>query len=259
MSPDAKEFLKYLNSFAREGETVLVVEQIPIGAGNYTWPAHFFNPRSKMDPEAAMYANTGSFIETRKMSASEANIEHVLCLMLDDIGTKVTKIPPLQPTWKMETSEGSFQWGYVFSAQPTKGAFSAAVKAIADAGLTDPGSGNPVRNFRIPGSINLKKDRNRFASRLVEFNEELTFTLDEICTAFEVTPGEEIHNSFPVTTTPRSDDKVLKWLRENKLVVSEKNDWITILCPNRHNHTDAGDQNAKYNPKDRAFTWKSVV
>lgn len=246
--PDAKEFLTYLNSFAREGETVLVVEQKP-----NAWKAHFFNPRSKMDPEAAMYANTGSFIKARKTGATELGIEHVLCLMLDDIGTKVTKTPPLQPTWKMETSEGSFQWGYVFSVQPTKGAFSAAVKAIADAGLTDPGACNSVRNFRIPGSINLKKGRNKFASRLIEFNGDLTFTLDEICTAFEVIPGEEIHNSFPVTTTPRDDDEVLDWLREKGLVVSEKNDWVTILCPNRHNHTTGGDQNAKYNPKDRGF------
>ena len=33
--------------------------------------------------------------------------------------------------------------------------FAAAIKAIADAGYTDAGAINAVRNFRLPGSINL--------------------------------------------------------------------------------------------------------
>jgi len=50
----------------------------------------------------------------------------------------------------METSEGSFQWGYVFSEQPPKGVYAAAIRAIAGAGYTDPGAVNAVRNFRLP-------------------------------------------------------------------------------------------------------------
>ena len=90
-------------------------------------------------------------------------------MMLDDIGTK-SKEPPLAPTWVMETSEGSFQWGYAFSEQPSKGDFTAAITAIAEAGYTDPGATNAVRNCRIPGSVNLKRGRNNFEARLVEFH-----------------------------------------------------------------------------------------
>ena len=109
----------------------------------------------------AWYGNTGSFINDRfkdgKPSASRDNCEYVLVMMLDDVGDpeKTTQLPPLPPTWIVETSAGSYQWGYVFSEQPTKADFAAAIKAIAAAGYTDPGACNPVRNYRLPGSVNL--------------------------------------------------------------------------------------------------------
>jgi len=80
-------------------------------------------------------------------------------LVLDDVGDpiKAPNLPPIEPTWKIETSKGSFQWGYAFSEQPTKGEYAAAIRAMADAGYTDPGACNPVRNFRLPGSVNLRR------------------------------------------------------------------------------------------------------
>jgi len=123
----------------------------------------------------AWYSNTASFIIDRfgeKPSASAANCEYVLVMVLDDVGdpAKAPKLPPLAPTWIMETSPGSFQWGYAFSEQPTKADFAAAIKAIAAAGYTDPGACNPVRNYRLPGSVNLKPGKNGFKAKLIEFN-----------------------------------------------------------------------------------------
>ena len=108
-----------------------------------------------------------------KVHAGAAYCDYVAFMVLDDIGTK-SKTPPLEPTWKMETSPGNYQWGYKFKLdeQPTKGEFSAAIVAIAEAGYTDPGAINPVRNFRLPGSINLKDGRDNFASDLAEHTPE---------------------------------------------------------------------------------------
>ena len=184
--PTLMQFVEYLVSLAPEGETSLVVRQKPQlkdgelqfhadGAIKCTWPA-FLPDINRIKPDQAWYGNTASFIIDRfkdgKPSASAANCEYCLVLVLDDVGTK-SKEPPLAPTWIMETSEGSFQWGYAFAEdQPTKGEFSAAIKAIADAGYTDPGAINPVRNFRLPGSVNLKPGRDNFPARLVEFHPE---------------------------------------------------------------------------------------
>ena len=263
------QFLDFLMSLAPEGETPLIVRQKPLlkdgelqfhadGAIKCTWPAYL--PKiDRIKPEQAWYGNTASFIADRfadgKISASAANCEYCMVLVLDDVGTK-SKEPPLEPTWKMETSEGSFQWGYAFTEeQPTKGEFTAAIKAIADAGYTDPGAINAVRNFRLPGSVNLKPGRNSFASRLVEFHPERQFTLAQICEALGVTPAEADSASYkPIRIQDTGGDDVFKWLDEKGLVLTKPNGegWAGIVCPNAAEHTD-GNPEGRYKPTVRAF------
>jgi hypothetical protein len=175
-------------------------------------------------------------------------------MMLDDIGTK-SKVPTIAPTWIMETSPGSFQWGYAFSDQPTKAEFSAAIRAIADAGYTDPGACNPVRNFRLPGSVNLKPDRNNFESRLVEFHPDREFTLPEICAALGVTPVEADSLTLrPIRLSDDGADDVMAWLSQQGLLLSRPNGegWAGVICPNGAEHTD-GNPEGRYMPANRAY------
>lgn len=260
------QFLEFLQGLAPTGETLLVAKQKPVmrdgaqathadGTPKYTWPA--FLP-SRMKGEGAWYANTGSFIIDRfmegKPSASTACCEYVLVMMLDDVGTKA-KVPPLPPTWVMETSEGSFQWGYAFSDQPTKAEFTAAMDAIAAAGYTDPGATNAVRNFRLPGSINLKPGRDAFKARLVEFHPDREFTLPEICAALGVTPAApDTAAQRGVRLRDTGKDTVLEWLNERGLVLSQPNaeGWLAVVCPNAGEHS-TGQSEARYSPVNRAF------
>lgn len=262
----AKEFLDYLIGLAPEGETALFLRQKPVGAEvqyhadgapKATFPA--FLPATalrKMKPDQAWYGNTGSYILDRMPdgpSAARANCEYCLCMILDDVGTK-SKVPPLAPTWVMETSPGSFQWGYGFSEQPSKGEFAAAIKAIAAAGYTDPGAINPVRNFRLPGSINLKRGRGLFAARLVEFHPTREYTLEEICEALEVTPSEAEVEYKPIRVADNGGDDVFAWLMDRGLVYSRPNGegWAGVQCPNHEQHTD-GSPEGRYNPSVRAY------
>jgi hypothetical protein len=262
-----QQFYDYITGLAPAGETALLVRQKPVmrdgeqqtfldGSLKYTWPAYM--PTKPRKEGEAWYLNTGSFMASRfldgKPSASAANCDYVLCMMLDDIGTK-SKIPPLPPTWIMETSEGSFQWGYGFTDQPSKGEFSAAITAIAEAGYTDPGAINAVRNFRIPGSVNLKPGRDLFRSRLVEFHPDREYTLPQICEALGVTPAEADTArvlSFKLRDTGK--DTVLDWMNDKGLVLSHVNPegWMGIVCPNNTMHTD-GQIGARYKPLDRSF------
>jgi hypothetical protein len=261
-------FLEYITNLAPEGETALIVRQKPQldsnglmqshadGTIKCTWPA--FLPTAKTKPDWAIYGNTGSFILDRfadgKVSASAANCEYVLVMMLDDIGTK-SKEPPLAPTWIMETSEGSYQWGYAFSEQPSKGDFTAAIKAIAKAGYTDPGATNAVRNFRLPGSVNLKPGRNNFISTLVEFHPEREYTLAEICTALDVVPDPtDTAQNNPIRLADTGKDSVMTWLNEQGLVLSPPNGegWMGVVCPNNGEHTD-GNIEGRYKPLDRSY------
>lgn len=263
------QFLEFLTGLAPEGETALMVRQKPQrrdgeiqlhadGAVKCTWPA-YLPDINRIKDDQAWYGNTASFILDRfrdgHISASAANCEYCLVLVLDDIGTK-SKVPPLEPTWKMETSEGSFQWGYAFNDdQPTKAEFSAAIKAIADAGYTDPGAINAVRNFRLPGSINLKPGRNNFAAKLAEFHPEREFSLQEICDALGVVPAEADSLTVrPIRVHDTGGDDVFAWLSEKGLVLRNPNPegWAGVICPNHTEHTD-GNPEGRYLPASRAY------
>ena len=261
------DFLEYIAGLAPEGETALILRQKPTlrngeiqyyedGAPKATFPA--FLPNHKRRDGESWYINTGSYIIGRftdgKPAAKRENVEFVLFMMLDDVGTK-SKVSPLPPTWVMETSEGSFQWGYAFSEQPTKGAFASAIKAIAAAGYTDPGAINPVRNCRLPGSINLKRGRNNFPARLVEFHPGREYTLPAICEALGVTPGEDEGPGLQsIKIRDTGSDSVLRWLSDQGLVLTNVNPegWCGVVCPNSGEHTD-GNPEGRYSPVNRAF------
>lgn len=264
------EFTQYIANLAPEGETALFVRQTPIrkngelqfhadGAIKATWPA--FMPDHKRRDGEAWYGNTASFIVDRfkdgKPSASAANCEYVLVMVLDDVGDpiKAPKLPPLAPTWIIETSPGSFQWGYAFSEQPTKDDFAAAIKAIATAGYTDPGACNPVRNFRLPGSVNLKPGKNGFKAKLVEFNPEQEYTLEFICASLSVTPDATANlGPAPIRVKDDGGDDVFKWLNDQGLILRRPNPegWAGVVCPNSAEHTD-GNPEGRYNPAARAY------
>jgi len=264
---NVSDFTEFLSNLAPAGETFLVVRQKPKmkdgaldfhadGALKATWPA--FLPTHNMKPGQSWYGNTASFIidrfEEGRVSASSANCEYVLVMMLDDIGTK-SKIPPLLPTWIMETSAGSFQWGYVFSDQPTKADFAAAIRAIADAGYTDPGACNPVRNFRLPGSVNMKPGRDSFEARLVEFHPTRDYTLPDICAALGVTPAAADSLTLrPIRISDDGADDVLAWLSDKGLLLSKPNPegWAGVICPNSSEHSD-GNPEGRYMPASRAY------
>jgi hypothetical protein len=264
------DFLEFYTKLAPQGETALIVRQKPQmkggelqfhadGAIKCTWPAYL--PDYPTKPDWAIYGNTASFIIDRfkdgHVSASAANADYVLVMVLDDVGDpeKAPNTPSLPPTWVMETSEGSFQWGYAFSEQPTTAEYAAAIRAIADAGYTDPGACNPVRNWRLPGSINLKPGRDRFAARLAEFHPEREYTLTEICEALNVTPAPaESLKVRPIRLSDDGADDVMAWLSHQGLLLSTPNPagWAGVICPNSAEHTD-GNPEGRYSPATRSY------
>lgn len=251
------EFIAYLDALYPPGEKMLIGKQFVKGDGGTG-----YIPTEVLTPKTALYVSTGSFIKDRadddgKLRASAENIEHCAFLMLDDIGTK-SKTPGLEPTWKIETSPGNYQWGYVYSERPTKAEQSAALAALIDAGYCDPGANNPVRWSRIPGSMNLKPKHNGFIARLEAFAPERRFVLSEICAALGVVPSEARAQSHSggqrVRVKDDGSDDVLAWLSENDHVMAGANPegWYEVRCPDAKKHSD-GREGARYLPATRAF------
>lgn len=255
-----REFIDFLVSLAPQGETPLVVTQRPRKdkPEQYTYAAAL--PSARVREGAAVFGNTASFVLDRmtegKPSASLANAGRVLVMVLDDIGTTSKTPQHIHPTWVMETSPGNFQWGFAFAVQPEPGEFAAAIKAIAAAGYTDPGAINAARNFRLPGSVNLKPGKDGFVSRLVEFHPERRFLLNAILKALGVTPDEASATVKPLQLgdTGEQSDEVLAWLAEHGMVLGRANaeGWVGVVCPNHAEHTD-GKQEGRYHPSDRGY------
>ena len=258
------DFIDFVTSLAPEGETVLFVQQ-----KTKAWIPQL--PSAPRRAGGAWYVSSGSFILDRMtggLSASAANCTHATFLAVDDVGTK-SKIPPLPPTWIIETSPGNYQWAWVLSEQVPLGIAGAAERAFAEAGYTDGGAISPVRNWRIPGSVNMKPERNRFAAVLTEFHPEREFTVEEICAALGVTPA-----AADTATVRRVDldddgtDDVLAWLSEAGHLTAQGNSagWWGVVCPNAAAHT-TGEVEGRYMPVNRAYTclhehcleWDSVA
>lgn len=250
-------FIEFIAQLAPEGETMLFVRQKLTKKGTYSY---FPKLPERYKPDGgAWYGNTGSFIidrfEDGKPAAKQEMIERVAVLMLDDVGTK-SKVPPIEPTWKMETSPGNQQWGYVFRLddQPSKHVFVPTVTAIAEAGYTDPGATNAVRNFRLPGSVNMKPGRDYFASQLVEFHSEREFSLQQICDALgvPVSEAQAAHQSMPIEDD--GGDDVLRWLADNDMMLDRANSsgWAGVVCPNATQHSNDSPE-GRYYPLTRAY------
>jgi len=258
------DFIDFVTRLAPEGETVLFLHQ---KGGGYIPQL----PSVRRRAGGAWYVSSGSFILDRMtggLSATTANCTHVTFLAVDDVGTK-SKIPPLPPTWIIETSHGNYQWAWVLSEQVPVGVANAAERAFAEAGYTDGGAINAVRNWRIPGSVNIKPGRNRFASVLTEFHPEREFTVEQICAALGVTPA-----AADTATVRRVDldddgsDDVLAWLSESGHLTAHGNSagWWGVVCPNNAAHT-TGEIEGRYMPVNRAYTclhehcleWDSVA
>jgi hypothetical protein len=258
------DFIDFVTSLAPEGETVLFLHQ---KGGGYIPQL----PSVRRRAGGAWYVSSGSFILDRMtggLSATTANCTHVTFLAVDDVGTK-SKVPPLPPTWIIETSHGNYQWAWVLSEQVPVGVANAAERAFAEAGYTDGGAINAVRNWRIPGSVNIKPGRNRFASVLTEFHPEREFTVEQICAALGVTPA-----AADTATVRRVDldddgtDDVLAWLSESGHLTAHGNSagWWGVVCPNNAAHT-TGEIEGRYMPVNRAYTclhehcleWDSVA
>jgi len=264
---DYARFVEWYASLAPEGETALVVRQKPIrppafhadGSPKCTYIPLL--PSARVDPSWSVFGNTGSFIIDRfpdgRPVAQARCVEYPLVLMLDDVGTK-SRVPPVPPTWVIESSPDNYQYGYAFTEDgvPTGAQFVQTVKNLAELGYTDPGAGGLVRNFRLPGSINLK--RGGFAARLVEFHPERQFTYLQLCDAFGVVPDAPDADArawSPVAgLTDDGADDVWSWLLEQGLVASRPNaeGWAAVMCPNAAEHTD-GNPEGRYAPANRAY------
>lgn len=190
----------------------------------------------------------------RAHKVSRARGDLVACWMIyaDDVGSKVP-MPPVEPSYLMETSAGNFQAGYFIEPTEDIEYFARCQRAMADAGYCDPGVKDPNRVLRLPGSVNEKPGKGRFVSRVVDWHPERFWALTRLMAELGLEPAEGGPEPLTPMTLPDGvelSDPVATWLYEQKLVSSAdaERGWLFLVCPWWEQHEGDARIEAKYSP-----------
>ena len=196
-------------------------------------------------------------------------------VMLDDIGVKVPEDRiNLAPSWKIETSSGNFQIGYILE-NPITSAEEAdrLVSAIINAGLTDPGASGPCSRIgRLPEGINGKRendDGTPWQCRLTDWHPEHRYSVQQIVDGLQIELKESAQQRSSqgrksnAGHDPHLDDVYVPRADENPAVSALKAAGLykqplgggkhDITCPWLHEHTDQVDSGTCYFEPDESY------
>ena len=108
--------------------------------------------------------------------------------MLDDVGRKVASARlTLAPSWRLETSAGNCQAGYLLREPLTDSVIAdRLMSAIIEAELCDPGATGPTtRLARLPVAVNGKYNPPH-RCRLTVWSPDLRYSIEELYVGFEL-------------------------------------------------------------------------
>jgi hypothetical protein len=195
------------------------------------------------------------------------------CVVVDDVGTKVTrdaaaKLP--EPSWRLETSPGNEQWGYILDTPCDDGAlFSGTLALMVAKGLSvdgnDPGMKGVTRYVRLPIGVNNKtKYGFGFVCKMQEWAPERHHSLAELLASFGGTEDEARALAEGIGGAGRvaapEDDFRLKALDRAGLYrrpIGGKLGWHEIACPWLSNHSDGDDSGtAVFVKEDGSYGFK---
>jgi hypothetical protein len=268
------EFINTIFSDVPEGETVLLSKQPKLegafwNTGDINEAQDWLDRRGRGSSSgSAVYFNISTVVlpaEGEPLRRRKGDCVAVYCFVADDIGTKVDDTD-VAPSWVMETSAGSFQYGYLLEPveRDEHGLFEAFVRECGRLGITDAGAEGVNRLMRTPGSINLKEGKGRWASRLLEWEPSRVWTIRELAVAFDIdldaVAVQPVGGVAPVSASGGvqvSDDllhdmdPVVAWLAERGMLRGGSGgQWLDVVCPWAGEHTGGSDV-AGYSPLGR--------
>lgn len=218
-----------------------------------------YNPRRLRLPHGAATYYCVSTVERQRRRQVRKRLEdvrHAMVLVLDDIGTKAFP-PPVAPSYKLETSLGNFQWGYLiepYDVSTPRGRqyFDSVLLSLAEADMNDPGCRSASRIVRLPGS----RHKSGWEAQVTYWKPDRVWDLPDLFVEFGV-PFVEARRSAvlkPGKYTRLEDvvDPVYHWLADHWAVYGHNDEWVYIECPWRDTHTDGqqGASSTAYSPTD---------
>lgn len=216
----------------------------PFTASFYGDPAHGdyrFNPNVS-DPEANNFFCVSMLTDNRRRTPENFAALHLV--VVDDVGTKIPDDLPAAvlglPTYRLETSAGNYQWGYVFTSPVTERPVAEGiVQALCRVFTSDVAGVN--RLVRLPVGTNGKPGKGNFPTELhwlggLHDPQDIIAALD----ATPVTPESLLPKPF----LPPDRDPVLQALRYWD--PTRDPGTYRITCPWVDSHTGGRDDGTVY-------------
>lgn len=193
-----------------------------------------------------------------KARRRKALFERTYVIVVDDVGTKVTDTSKLpDPSWKLETSPGNFQLGYVLELPETDaGRVNALLDGMVALGLcpdgSDPGMKGVTRYVRLPQGINnkAKYGPGGFACLVHEWEPSRRYTIEELAQPWGITlpPAGTVRTPAQRMAIAEEDDEIFRWLSRWGMIHSKASDGDGYLleCPWIDDHTGRADSGTAY-------------
>ncbi len=181
----------------------------------------------------------------RQIKKRLSDVRAAMVLVVDDVGTK-SKVLPVQPSYKLETSQGNFQWGYLlepFDVSLERGAdyYDRCLLSLAAAGFNDIGFRSANRLARLPFSMH----KSGFCARVRDWTPRRSWVLEELMEEFDVPllkalPRRAAASRAPGTVKAIAEiaDPLYWWLVMEWGVRGCNADFMFIDCPWKAGHTD---------------------
>lgn len=176
-------------------------------------------------------------------------------LVVDDIEEKVSEDRFASwpaPSFKMYTSPGSQQWGWILNDQEEAYRIDYFVDQVVDLYFEgkDPGMKGVTRIAKLPSSWNTKDSKRESSgeysrSKLYEWNPGRTFSLAELASAagIDLSKARTGASDHGIPEEWPEDSPVVQAIEAGIIhVAGDKGDGqLFVECPNRHNHTVDND------------------
>lgn len=253
-----EDFLKVV--FAEEWELAHVTafaddpEDIPKARRAICWGGGWAKDRlASFQPGENQYFTISVFdAENGKAVRRKANFDACYVLVADDVGEKlpldrVERLPI--PTYKLFTSSGSEQWGWVLETPvEDRAMMENLLDGLVEQGLApdgrDPGMRGVTRYVRLPEGSNTKGKRcdeqgNPFKCYLSEWNPDLLYPVEDLADVFEIDLFRKRDGGEVMVGESVGSDLVVNHPLMKHLAVTGygADGWIRIDCPNAAAHS----------------------
>lgn len=218
------------------------------------WKGDYFS-RYTFQPVSNQYFTISTFFADEKNVARrrKALYRQTHCIVLDDVKEKlvqseVDKLP--SPSWVLESSIGSEQWGYILSQPTTE---RAKVENLLDGlianGLApdgrDSGMKGVTRYVRLPEGVNNKAkklvDGQPFKCRMLAWNPFNTVTLEQLAAPLSVDLNRERRDTRTDGAADVSDHPLLELTDIIHVKEVRSDGRFDVTCPWVEEHTGADD------------------